>query len=152
MAKEVAQHQNCAEADHLNNPPKPPTIRGRSLGIIVLTAAQILIGFIHVFFGALLLAFETLTLLSTPIAYEFYTLSYGLMVLFFAVTFWQGKRAGWVGTVIVSLFVIAADVLTLLNLPSIPGIPKLPAFFEITYSLLIIFYLIQPHIKKKYIG
>ena len=114
--------------------------------------AQLLIGGIHIFSGVLLLAFENISFLPATAAYDVYTLVYGLLVLFFAVLLWQGKKAGWIGTVLVSLFVIAADALTLLDLPSIPGIPKLPAFAEITYSLLVIFYLLQPHVKKKYLG
>lgn len=131
---------------------KPPTFRGKSLGITILTAAQLLIGVIHIFSGALLFGFENFSALPATAAYAIYTIMYGLMILVFAVFFWQGKKAGWIGTVIVSLFVIIADSLTVLDLPSIPGIPKGPAFVEITYSLLVIFYLLQPYVRKKYLG
>lgn len=131
---------------------KPPAFRGRNFGIVVLTVAQLLIGVIHIFFGSLLIAYENRAFFSAPFAYDVYTLVYGLLILVFAFFFWQGKKAGWWGTVVVSIVVIAADALTLLNLPSIPGIPKLPAFAEIMYSLLVIFYLIQPVVRKKYLS
>jgi hypothetical protein len=37
-----------------------------------------------------------------------------------------------------------------LNLPSIPGIPKFAAATEIAYSLLLILYLLLPHVRKKF--
>jgi uncharacterized membrane protein HdeD (DUF308 family) len=105
---------------------QPPNItyKGRSVGIAVLTAAQIFIGTIHVFLGFLLLAFENRNSIQTTIAYDVYTIVFGVLTVVFAVFIWQGKKAGWLGTIVVSLFVIAADSLTLLDLPSIPGIPK----------------------------
>jgi hypothetical protein len=132
----------------LSDQRKLPAYKGRSIGIFVLTAAQLLIGAIHVFFGALLLAFENLSFMEATAAYDFYTLIFGLLVLVFAVFVWQGKKVGWVGTIAVSAFVIVADALTLLNLPSIPGIPKLPALAEISYSLTIVFYLLR--VRKKF--
>ncbi|MGD0203071.1 MAG: hypothetical protein ABSC20_04100 [Candidatus Bathyarchaeia archaeon] len=128
-----------------------PTYKGRRLGIVVLTSAQLFIGVIHVFFGALLLAFGASILQATE-AYDVYTLVFGLLVLVFAVFIWQGKKAGWIGTVAVSLFVIVADALTVLNLPSIPGIPKFAALTEIAYSLLVVLYLLQTNIRKKYLS
>ena len=129
-----------------------PTYKGRSLGIVVLTVAQLIIGAIHAFFGLLLFAFENLSFIQATATYDVYTFVFGLLVLVFAVFIWQGKKAGWVGTVVVSLFVIVADSLTLLDLPSIPGIPKFPALTEILYSLLIIFYLLQTGVRRKYLG
>ena len=113
---------------------KPPTItyKGRSLGIVILTVAQLIIGAIHVFFGFLLLAFENLLFIQATIIYDFYTIIFSLLTIVFAVFIWKGKKLGWVGTVAVSLFVIVADSLTLLNLPSIPGIPKFAGFGEIS--------------------
>jgi hypothetical protein len=131
---------------------KPPTIiyKGRSLGIVILTVAQLFIGAIHVFFGFLLLAFENLSFIQTTIVYDFYTIIFSVLTIVFAVFIWQGKKLGWLGTVAVSLFVIAADSLTLLNLPSIPGIPKLAGFGEITYSVLVLGYLLQAGVRRKY--
>lgn len=129
---------------------KLPTYRGRNIGILVFTVAQLFIGAIHIFFGFLLLFFEN-SLLQPTIAYDIYTIVFGLLVLVFAIMVWQGRKIGWVGTIAVSLFVIAADSLTLLNLPSIPGIPKLPAVTEIVYSLVIIYYLCQKGIRTSYL-
>ena len=76
------------------------------------------------------LRLKTSSFIQATVAYDVYTFVFGLLALVFAVFIWQGKKAGWVGTVAVSLFVIAADSLTLLDLPSIPGIPKFPAITE----------------------
>lgn len=128
------------------------TYKGRSLGIVVLIAAQIFIGAIHVFFGLLLLVFENLSFMQATIAYDVYTIVFGVLTVVFAVLIWQGKKLGWVGTVAVSLFVIVADSLTLLDLPSILGIPKFAGFTEIAYSVLIIVYLCTSQVRKKYLG
>src|SRR5512135_1175930 len=105
---------------------KPPAItyKGRSLGIVILTVAQLIIGGIHVFFGLLLLAYENLLFIQTSIIYDFYTIIFSVLTIVFAIFIWKRKKLGWVGTVAVALFVIVADCLTLLDLPSIPGIPK----------------------------
>ncbi|HCW08686.1 MAG TPA: hypothetical protein DGG95_15110, partial [Cytophagales bacterium] len=99
----------------------------------------------------LLLAYENLSFLPTTAVYDLYTFIFGLLALVFAVFIWGGKKVGWIGTVAVSLFVIVADSLTVLDLPSIPGIPKFPAIAEIAYSLLIVFYLLQDNIREKYL-
>ena len=135
----------------MSNKPAPPTYRGRSIGIVALTAAQLLIGAIHVFSGLLLLFSENPSFLQATVVYDVYTLVFGLLVLVFAVFIWQGKKAGWVGTVAVSLFVIVADSLMLLDLPSIPGIPKFAGFTEIGYSVLIVAYLCSGNVRKKYL-
>ena len=131
---------------------KPPTItyKGRSLGIVILTVAQLIIGVIHVFFGLLLLAFENLSFIQATIIYDFYTIAFSALTLVFAVFIWKGKKLGWIGTFAVSVFVIVADSLTLLNLPSIPGIPKFAGFGEITYSVLVLGYLFQGGVRRKY--
>ena len=133
---------------------QPPNItyKGRSLGIVLLTAAQIFIGAIHVFFGFLLLAFENLNFIQATVAYDVYTIIFGVLTVVFAVLIWREKKVGWVGTIAVSLFVIVADSLTLLDLPSIPGIPKFAGFTEIAYSVLIIVYLCTSKVRKKYLG
>ena len=128
---------------------KPITYKGRSLGIIILTGAQLLIGIIHILFGFLLLAYEELFLKASA-AYYFYTIAFGLLVTVFAVFIWQSKKIGWTGTIVILVFVTIADCLTLLNLPSIPGIPKIAAPTEITYSIIVIFYLLLPHVKNKF--
>jgi hypothetical protein len=128
---------------------EPITYKGRSLGILVLTSAQLLIGIIHALIGVLLIALGTPILLATE-AYSVYTLVFGLLVMVFAVFIWQGKKAGWIGTIAVSVFVSVADALTVLNLPSVPGIPKFAAPTEIVYSLAIMVYLLQANIRKKF--
>jgi hypothetical protein len=126
---------------------RPPLVyKGRSFGIILLTAAQLLIGSIHVLFGFLILGSETT--LKATVAYDVYTIAFGALVLVFAYFVWQGKKTGWVGTIAVSIFVSVADALTLLNLPSIPGIPKFAAPTEIIYSVFVVAYLLQTHVRK----
>ncbi len=131
---------------------QPPIIiyKGRSLGIVILVVSQLIIGAIHAFFGLLLLVYENFSFLPTTAVYDIYTFVFGLLALVFAVLIWEGKKIGWIGTIAVSLFVIAADSLTLLDLPSIPGIPKFAGFTEIAYSVLVVGYLLQPRIRKKY--
>lgn len=131
--------------------PVQVTFRGRSLGITALTAAQLLVGAVHVFFGLLLLGFEDFSNLKATVAYDVYTFVFGLLVVVFAVLVWQGKKAGWVGTVAVLLFVVLADSLALLDLPTVPGMPKLPAAVEIAYSVLIVGYLCTDSVRKKYL-
>ena len=128
---------------------EPITYKGRSLGILVLTAAQLLIGIIHALIGVLLIALGSSILQATEV-YSVYTLVFGLLVMVFAMLIWQGKKEGWVGTIAVSIFVSVADALTVLNLPSIPGIPKFAAPTEIVYSLAIMLYLLQTNVRKKF--
>ena len=135
----------------MSNRQVPITYKGRSLGIIALTSAQLLIGVIHIFSGLWLLTSEVAISPQVTLAYDIYTLVFGLLSLVFALFIWRGKKAGWIGTVAVSLFVIVADTLTLLDLPSIPGIPRFPALTEIAYSVLIVVYLYSSRVRKKYL-
>lgn len=134
----------------MNERPKPPTYKGRSLGIVSLTIVQLLIGGIHILFGALLLTFEDFNFIRATISYDIYTIVFGLLVTVFAFLIWQGNKLGWAGTISVSVFVSIADALTLLNLPSIPGIPKAPALAEIAYSSIIILYLSRKKIMQHF--
>lgn len=134
----------------MNKNPELPTYKGRSMGIVILTTAQMLLGGIHVFFGALLLAFEDLNSIQSNLVYDVYTIVFGILVAVFAFFIWQGKKIGWVGTIAISVFVSLADILTLLELPSIPGIPKPPALAEIAYSSIIILYLSKREVRKKF--
>jgi hypothetical protein len=140
------------------NKARPPIeYKGRSLGILLLVAAQLLIGFIHVAFGFWILT-ATLTsssvgfvgLFSAPVIYSVYTIVFSLFTLLFGYLLWLRNRWGWVGTFAVLVFVIVADSLTLLDLPSVPGIPKFAGYGEITYSVLVIIYLLQAHVRTKY--
>jgi hypothetical protein len=129
-----------------------PAFKGRFLGVAVLVATQLLIGVIHVAFGfALLFGSFSAAFSLSPIVYSAYTLAYALLTLLFAWLVWVGKRSGWLGTVAVSLFVIFADALTVLVLLSFLGIPKFAAFGEIPFSILVIAYLVQPHVRSKYL-
>ncbi len=130
---------------------EPITYKGRNIGILVLTVAQLFVGAIHVFFGFLLLAFQ-LSILQATVAYDIYTIVFGLLTLIFSVFIWQGKKLGWIGTIAVSTFVSAADVLAVLNLPSIPGIPRFAAPTEIAYSVIVVVYLLSSNIRKKYLS
>ena len=133
----------------MNNKPSI-TIKGRLLGLVILIAAQLFVGGIHVFFGLLLLLSENLSFLLSAVAYDVYTFFFGLLGLVFAVFLWRGEKMGWVGTVGVSFFVIVADCLAFLDLPSIPGIPKLPAYAEIAYSVLVVGYLSLKHVRRNF--
>ena len=135
----------------------PIDYKGRSLGIVFLIGAQVLVGFIHVVFGFWLLSaswFEPPAGIfgssSIPDVYSVYTIVFGFLALLFAALLWLQKRAGWVGTFAILTFVVVADLLTLLDLPSIPGIPKFAGYGEITYSIIIILYLLKTNVRVKY--
>ena len=129
-----------------------PVFKGRFLGVAVLVAVQFLIGVIHVVFGFAMLSgsFSFAAVSVAPIVYSIYTATYGLLTLFFAYLVWVGRRSGWIGTAAVSSFVILADTLTVLGLLSVLGIPRLAAVGEIPFSILVIAYLLQPHVRSKY--
>lgn len=130
----------------------PPSYKGRTLGIVTLVTAQSIIGFIHVVSGFwLLLAVNTGSLFSSSgMIYSVYTIMFGLLTIVFAAGLWLKANWGWIGTFAVALFVIIADSLTLLNLPSVPGIPKFAGVGEISYSLIVIVYSLQRHIRTEY--
>ena len=132
----------------------PIVYRGKTLGILMLVASQLLIGSIHSVFGFWLLSTPKIAPFigntSAPDIYSIYTIVFGLLTLIFAAGLWLTKSWGWVGTVAVAFFVTVADTLTLLDLPSVPGIPKLACFLEISYSLLILLYLLQPHTRTMF--
>ncbi len=136
----------------MSNKPLPITYKGKSLGIVVLTAAQILIGLIHIFSGFWLLSYELVAGTQVSIPYDVYTFIFGLLVLVFAVFIWNQQKLGWAGAVAISVFVIIADGLVVLGLPSIPGIPMAPALTEIAYSVLVVCYLFLGHVRRKFLG
>lgn len=131
-------------------PQRPLTIRGRTFGFAILITLQLIIGTIHVIFGIWFLSYPRIApflgsgFSTSELIYGGYTLVFGLLTLFFAAALWTRKSVGWIGTLGVSVFVIVADSLTLLNLPSVPGIPRLAAGPEIIYSLFVLIYLFQP--------
>ena len=124
-----------------------PKVAGRNMGLVILVSVQSLIGAIHLFFGLWLLSASF-----TEWIYSAYTTVFGLLSLIFALGLWVRKSWGWLGTVSILLFVTVADALTLLNLPSIPGIPKSAGFAEIAYSIILLLYLFQPHLRGKVKG
>ena len=129
-----------------------PEFKGRFLGIIVLVVVHFIVGFIHVIFGFTLLSgsFSVSVLSVKPLVYSIYTSAYGLLTLLFTCLVWTGKRLGWIGTVAVSSFVIIADLLTVLGLLTGLGIPKFAAVGEVPFSIIVLGYLFQPHVRAKY--
>ena len=124
----------------------PPAIKGRSLGLFILVTVQILIGVIHALFGFWLISDSNTALLSglkSEVIYSVYTVLFGLLTMIFASGLWLNRSWGWIGTVATGAFVSIADTLTLLNLPSVPGIPKSACLFEISYSIIVIAYLLR---------
>ena len=100
----------------MNNAHPPVEYKGRSLSIVFLIAAQVLVGLIHVVFGFWLLTATWISASvgifgssSAPDIYSVYTIVFGFLTLLFAVLLWLQKREGWVGTFAVLIFVIAAD-------------------------------------------
>ena len=103
------------------------------------------------FFGLVMLSGSLeVSLISTPVVYSLYTLVYGCLTFVFAYLLWLGKPSGWIGTIAVSLFVIVADTLTVLDLFTGLGIPATAALGEIPFSIVIVAYLIQRHVRTKY--
>jgi hypothetical protein len=122
---------------------QPEIFKTKGTGLISLTALQLFIGAVHIVFG-LLLVTVGLTI------YSVYTVVFGLLVAVFAVLIWLENKGGWIGTVVALLFVVVADSLTLLDLPSIPGIPKAAGVIEITYSLIVVLYLCLPWVRRRF--
>jgi len=136
----------------MERPLEVPVFKGRFLGIAVLVAVQFLIGAVHMVFGFAMLSgsFSPAAFSLTPLVYSIYTSAYGLLTVLFAYLVWVGKSSGWIGTAAVSSFVILADTLTVLEPLTALGIPKLAAVGEIPFSILVIAYLLQPHVRTKY--
>jgi hypothetical protein len=127
-----------------------PTFRGRTIGITVLTALQLLVGVVHVFFGFWLLtasiSLVPFSSMESSTIYSVYIVAFGFAATSLAFGIWFQRRWGSFGTVVFSLFVVVADLLAVLGLPSVPGIPKFAAGTEILYSLIITGYLLKTNI------
>jgi hypothetical protein len=137
----------------MSRPIENINVKGRFLGVFILVIVQYLIGFIHIFFGVFLLVgsyFPVASFSAAPLIYNSYTWVYGLLTVFFTYLFWKGKRSGWIGTAAISIFVIAVDILAIFDLFNVLGIPKIAGLGEIPYSLFILFYLSQNHVRLKY--
>lgn len=136
----------------------PPTIfKGRAIGIVTLVVAQLFIGIIHIIFGFWLFSASSSMLFSKntisasiPYSYTLYTIIFGLLTAFLAIPLWMKKFWGWLGAIVNLAFVVVLDTLTILNVPTIPGIPKSAGFVEIAYSLIIIIYLLQSHVRAQF--
>lgn len=129
------------------------TFKGRYIGLLFLIIIQVFVGFIHVMFGfALLLRLYSLSFTILLTVYSVYTLVYGSLSVIFGYLLWINNRLGWIGTFAVSLFVIVLDLLAISGFSNILCIP-FPVFAasgEIPYSLLVILYLIQNHVRSKF--
>jgi len=121
----------------------PASFKGRYPGVFVLAILQFLGGAIHVAIG-LGLTFA----MSGEMVYNVYTFLYGVFSIIFAYGLWAGKKSGWLGTIIVSLFVIVVDVSAVLGVSLIAGVPRTAALGEIVYSLVVLLYLFQPKIVR----
>ena len=121
----------------------PASFKGRYPGVFVLAILQFLGGAIHVAIG-LGLTFA----MSGEMVYNVYTFLYGVFSIIFAYGLWAGKKSGWLGTIIVSLFVIVVDVSAVLGVSLIAGVPRTAALGEIVYSLVVLLYLFQPKIIR----
>ncbi|MBT8171459.1 hypothetical protein KJN74_01115 [Candidatus Bathyarchaeota archaeon] len=126
-------------------------IKGHFLGVFVLLFVQFMIGIIHIVYGIVMITGNFSVAFSLePLNYSVYTFAYGLFSFLFSYHLWSGKRSGWIGTVGVSLFVIFADLLAVLGMFNVLGIPPIAAIGEIPFSILVLVYLLQDHVKSKY--
>ena len=82
--------------------------------------------------------------------YSLYTLIYGILVTIFTYLFWKEKHIGWIGTAAISIFIIIVDILAIFDLLNFLSIPKMAGLGEIPYSLFVLFYLFEEHIKLQY--
>ena len=119
----------------------PSSFKGRHPGVFVLAILQVLGGAVHAIIG-LGLIFAVYGKLH----YNVYTFLYGVFIIIFAYGLWTGKKSGWLGTIIVSLFVIVVDVSAVLGVSLIAGVPMAAALGEIVYSFVVLLYLFQPRI------
>jgi hypothetical protein len=132
---------------------KDITFRGRYLGILFLVSINLIIGLIHLTVGlAMVLGCYSFAAYSTTMIYSVYTLVYGFLIVVLTYLVWKGNRMGWIGTVAISTFVIIIDslaVFKLSNILSIPA-PNFAAIGEIPFSILVLVYLLQNHVRAKY--
>lgn len=124
------------------------------IGIIVLVIAQFHNGVIHTVSGLGLLFAPNNGILAVPspilgVVFCFYTLIYGLLSLFFASGLLLGKRWGWIGTALISMFVVFSfSAMVIWN--NLRSFPDLTGVFDITYSIIISAYLFQPHVRRMF--
>jgi len=129
------------------------TFKERFLGVVFLVVVQAVVGVIHLFFGlALISGSFSFSAYPTMMGYSVYTVIYGFLTILFTYWIWKQKRLGWIGTVVIALFVITVDSLAVFNVTNFLGIPapKFAAMGEIPYSMLALVYLLQNHVRLKY--
>ena len=136
----------------MKKPDTAATFKGRFLGVALLVGAQFFVGITHVVVGFIMFlsGFSLAAFSVTPLIYSVYTLAYGCLTLLFAYLLWIGEPLGWLGTVGVSLFVIVMDILTVLDVLHLLGIPRVAAIGEVPFSLIVLAYLVQVHVRSKY--
>jgi uncharacterized membrane protein (DUF2068 family) len=124
------------------------------LGITILSALQLIIGGVHVFFGFWLLtasqSMASLFSLEPSTIYSVYTIAFGFGTSILGYGIWLQRNWGAFGTIGLSLLVIIVDSLAVLDLPTIPGVPKFAALTEILYSIVVSAYLVQLKIKTNW--
>jgi hypothetical protein len=121
----------------------PESFKGRFLGLFILIILQFLNGAVHATIGSFLIFTA-----SGEVVYNIYTFLYGILNLIFGYGLWSCKKSGYLGTIIVSLFIIMVDISAVLGVSLIAGVPKAAAFGEIMYSLFVISYLFQSKIIR----
>ena len=131
------------ESGELSEFKYPASFKGKYLGILVLVIVQFLGGIVHNIIG-----FCLIYAVSGVLVYNIYTFLYGIFSMIFVYGLWTGKKSGWLGTIILSLFVIVVDVSTVLNVQLIAGVPKSAAFGEIFISIIFIEYLLQHKVVR----
>ena len=119
----------------------PDSFKGKYSGVLVLVILQALGGIIHAVIG---LGFGFAG--SGELVYNIYTFLYGVFSIIFVYGLWAGKKSGWLGTIIVSLFIIVVDVSAVLGVSLIAVVPRMAALGEIVYCLVVLVYLLQPKI------
>ena len=135
-----------SEVKNLSKLSTPDSSKGKYVGVLVLTVVLFLNGAIHTTIGAGLAFFGI-----GEMVYNLYTVLYGILQIIFLYGLWNGKTYAWIGTILVSIFIILIDVCTTLGIQIIPGVPTSAAIGEIVVSLGIIVYLFQPKIKQLFL-
>ena len=138
----------------MKGPKTDVMFKNRYVGILFLVIVQLIVGFVHLFFGLALISgcFTFISHSNIQTLYTVYTLVYGSLTTFFTYLIWKRKGLGWIGMVAISIFVIVVDTLAVFDISNIFSIPapKFAAIGEIPFSILVLAYLLQSHIRSKY--
>lgn len=90
-------YSNTLAMNCMSGKREPITYKGRSLGILTLTVAQLLIGALHLAVGVTLLAADDLSVGHGIVPYDVYTIAFAVLVLVFAAFIWQKKKQAGLG-------------------------------------------------------